>query len=90
MRLDLYLKRCRILRRRSEAKQACDNGIVTVDARPGKPGREVRAGQQISIGFLDRDLEIRVVEIPRGNISKKDAPRYYEVIRDEPRDPMDF
>lgn len=90
MRLDLFLKRCCIVRRRAEAKQACDNGIVTVDEQPGKAGREVHSGQQIAIGFLDRFLEIRVIEVPRGNVSKKDAARYYEVIRDEPRDPLDF
>lgn len=90
MRLDLFLKRCCILRRRSEAKQACDNGIVTVDDQPAKAGREVQPGQQIAIGFLDRVLEIRVLAVPRTNVSKRDASQYFEVVRDEPRDPMDF
>ena len=90
MRLDLFLKRCCIIRRRSEAKRACDNGIVTVDGQPAKAGRIVHAGQRVGISFMDRYLEFEVLELPRGNVSKADARGHYRVIRDEARDATDF
>ena len=90
MRLDLFLKRCCIIRRRSEAKRACDNGIVAVDDQPTKAGRTVRPGQRVAISFLDRHLEFEVLELPRGSVSKAAAREHYRVIRDEARDVTDF
>ena len=90
MRLDIYLKRCCLIKRRSEAKRACDNGIVTVDDAPAKAGREVRPGQRVTIAFLDRYLEVEVLDLPQGNVSKADAKKYHRVVRDEARSVSDF
>ena len=90
MRLDLFLKRCCLTRRRSEAKQACDNGIVTLDAQPAKASREVRPGQRVAIRFADRHLEIEILDVPAGNVPKAAAQTYYRTIRDEAREPADF
>jgi ribosome-associated heat shock protein Hsp15 len=90
MRLDLYLKRCCITKQRSEAKRACDNGIVEVDGHAARASRLVRTGQHVSIAFLDRYLEVEVVRIPLRNVSKSDAKTYYEILRDETREITDF
>ena len=90
MRLDIYLNTCCLVRRRSEAKRACDNRIVTVDGQEAKASRVLRAGQRVSIAFSDRLLEFEVLAIPRGNVSRKRAPEYYRVIRDEAQAPEFF
>ena len=90
MRLDLYLKRCCLTKRRSEAKRACENGIVTLDDRPAKAGREVHTGQRVAIRFTDRHLEVEILKLPERNVSKKAAPSFYRVIRDEAREPELF
>ena len=90
MRLDIYLNTCCLVRRRSEAKRACDNGIVTVDGQEAKASRVLRAGQRVSIAFSDRLLEFEVLAIPRGNVSRKRAPEYYRVIRNEAQAPEFF
>ena len=90
MRLDLFLKRCCLTRRRSEAKQACDNGIVSVDDQPAKAGRAVRPGNRIGVAFTDRYLEVEVLTLPKGNVSKAMAPTHYRVIRDEARELDEF
>ena len=87
MRLDVYLKKCCILKRRTEAKRACDNGIVTVDDQVAKASRELMAGQRICIAFTDRLLEFEVLEIPQGNVARKDAENFFHVLRDEPKEP---
>ena len=89
MRLDLFLKRCNLTKRRSEAKRACDGGIVTVEGRAAKASREVQPGQRVAIAFLDRYLEVEVLKLPPKNVSKSDRQSYYEVIRDEARS-LDF
>lgn len=83
MRLDIFLNKCCIVKHRTEAKRACDNGIVTLDGHPAKASRDVAVGQKIFIGFTDRHIEIEVLNIPQGNVSRKEASMYYTVLRDE-------
>jgi ribosomal 50S subunit-recycling heat shock protein len=83
MRLDVFLKKCCIVKRRTEAKRACDNGIVTIDDHIAKASRELVAGQRICIAFTDRLLEFDVIEVPQGNVARKDAPNYVRILRDE-------
>ncbi len=83
MRLDIYLNTCCLVRRRSEAKRACGNGIVTVDGQEAKASRILRVGQRVCIAFSDRLLEFEVLAIPRGNVSRKQASEYYRIIREE-------
>ena len=87
MRLDIFLNKCCLTRRRSEARRACDNGIVAVDDQTAKASRALQVGQRVAIGFADRYLEVEILALPEGNISKKAAPDYYRVIRDEVREP---
>ena len=78
------------MKRRSEAKRACDNGIVTIDDVPAKASREVRPGNVIAIAFVDRYLDVRVLDLPKGNVSKAAARDYYQVERDEARDLLEL
>ena len=86
MRLDLFLKKTCVLSQRSLAKEACDSGAVRVNGRVAKAGQEVRSGDLVRLQFAHRDLEVRVLEVPHGNVAKRDAGRYVETLRDEPRD----
>jgi ribosomal 50S subunit-recycling heat shock protein len=90
MRLDLFLKRACLLKQRSEAKRACDNGIVSIDGQPGKASRNVAAGQRVSIAFTDQYLEVEILSLPLRNVSKAGAKSLYRVVRDEVRDVVDF
>lgn len=90
MRLDLFLKKCCLIKRRSDAKRACDNGIVTVGDQPAKAGRDVQPGQRIAIAFLDRFLEVEVLELPTGNVPRSKAHLFHRVVRDEARDLTEF
>ena len=87
MRLDVFLNTVCVVKRRSEAKRACDNEIVTVDGQVAKASREVQEGQRVCIAFTDRLLEIEVTGVPNGNVSRKDAGNYYRVLKDEFREP---
>ncbi len=88
MRLDLYLKKVCIVRQRSVAKEICDAGAVQLNGRRAKPSQDVAAGDVVHILSAHRDLEFRIVEIPHGNIAKREVSRYIDVIRDATADPL--
>ena len=55
MRLDKYLKVSRLIKRRTVANEACDNGLVTVNGKPARASYEVKEGDQISLFFCVRN-----------------------------------
>ena len=54
MRLDKYLKVSRLIKRRTVANEACDNGLVTVNGKPARASYDVKVGDQISLRFGQR------------------------------------
>lgn len=85
MRLDSFLSDTRLIKRRTQAKKACENKIVLVDGMVAKPGKEVRTGQIITINFTNRTLEVEILEIPSRSVKKEEAKNLYKVIREEKR-----
>ena len=79
MRLDKYLKNSRIIKRRTVAKDACEQGRVEVNGKIAKPGLELKTGDVIRITFGNNVLTVRVVSMP-DNVRKDDAQSMYEVI----------
>ena len=79
MRLDKYLKNSRIIKRRTVAKDACEQGRVEVNGKVAKPGPELKTGDVIRITFGSNILTVRVVSMPE-NVRKDDAQDMYEVI----------
>jgi ribosomal 50S subunit-recycling heat shock protein len=49
MRLDLYLKHTRLVKRRTVAKAAVEGGAVLVNGHPAKAGRDVKAGDVLTL-----------------------------------------
>ena len=79
MRLDKYLKNSRIIKRRTVAKDACEQGRVEVNGRVAKPGLELKIGDEIQITFGSNTLKVRVAAMPE-TVRKEDAETMYEVI----------
>lgn len=83
MRIDLFLKRSRIIKQRDAAKKACDRGMVTISGRSAKPGHQVAAKDVVVVAWPDRRLEFEVLDVPEGNVSKDRAQSMYLVLSDE-------
>ena len=79
MRLDKYLKVSRIIKRRTVANDACDSEHVTVNGRPAKASYDVKVGDVIEVGFGQRTLKVRVLDV-KDFTAKADAGSLYEVI----------
>ncbi|OQY26342.1 MAG: hypothetical protein B6244_13885 [Candidatus Cloacimonetes bacterium 4572_55] len=80
MRLDKFLQVSRLIKQRSLAKEACEKKRVFIDGDPAKASREIMIGQKIKIRYAKKLLEVELVEIPRGNVSKKKVSDLYRVI----------
>ncbi len=79
MRLDKYLKNSRIIKRRTVAKEACEQGRVEVNGKVAKPGLELKTGDVIQVTFGSNVLKVRVLAMPE-TVRKDDADSLYEVI----------
>jgi len=65
LRLDLFLKRCRLIKRRSVANEACTRGLILLNGAPARPGKKVRVGDRLNLRHGGRLLELEVVALPR-------------------------
>lgn len=79
MRLDKFLKVSRILKRRTVAQDACDDGKVTLNGRPGKSGSKLKVGDIVEITFGSSTLKFRVLELNE-KAGKADAGLMYEIL----------
>ena len=79
MRLDKYLKVSRLIKRRTVANEACDNGRISVNGRVVKASYEVKVGDRIEIAMGVRTVAVEVVQVA-DNIRKDDAGAMYKEI----------
>ena len=83
MRVDVFLHRVCILKSRTLAREACDRGKVSLNGAPTKGSHEVRAGDRLRCDLGLRVLDLEVVEVPTGPVSRKDARNYYRLLSEE-------
>ncbi|MDU5082382.1 RNA-binding S4 domain-containing protein [Tissierella carlieri] len=79
MRIDKFLKNARIIKRRTIAKEACEQGRVSINERQAKPGDEVKVGDIINITFGNESMKIQVLDIS-DNVRKDNALELYKKI----------
>ena len=76
MRLDKYLKVSRLIKRRTVANEACDNGRISVNGRVVKASYEVKVGDKIEISMGTRTVAVEVLQISE-TVRKDDATAMY-------------
>ncbi len=79
MRLDKYLKVSRLIKRRTVANEACDNGRISVNGRVVKASYEVKTGDRIEIAMGTRTVAVEVVQVA-DNVRKDDAGAMYKEV----------
>ena len=83
MRLDKYLQTTGIVPRRERAKQACDAGLIEVDAKAAKPSMEVRVGQRITVKLGLRVTVYEVLQLAERPVARDKRDEYRKVLSDE-------
>lgn len=79
MRIDKYLKNSRLIKRRTIAKEACEQDRITVNDKFAKPGTEVKIGDVIQIKFGNSMITAKVTNLTESS-KKEDAASMYEII----------
>lgn len=79
MRIDKYLKNSRIIKRRTVAKEACEQGRVFINERQAKPGDEVKVGDTVQINFGTGSIKVEILRVD-ASIKKDDARELYKPI----------
>lgn len=79
MRLDKYLKVSRLIKRRTVANEACDNGRISVNGRVVKASYDVKVGDKIEISMGPRTVAVEVLLVA-DNVRKDDACAMYKEV----------
>jgi ribosomal 50S subunit-recycling heat shock protein len=79
MRLDKFLKVSRIVKRRTIANEACDNGLVMVNGKTVKAGYNVKVGDILEVRLGPKSVRVEVTEL-KENAGKAEAAAMYREI----------
>ena len=79
MRLEKYLKVARLIKRRTVANEACDNGLVTVNGKPARASYEVKVGDVLSLRFGVRTVTVEVLSVQE-TVRQADAGALYREV----------
>ena len=79
MRLDKYLKVSRLIKRRTVANEACDNGRVFINDKQAKASTEVKVGDVITISFGNKDVKVEVTDISE-TVKKDEAKDLFKYL----------
>ena len=78
MRIDKFLKVSRVIKRRTVANEAADNGRISVNGKVVKPSYEVKIGDVVEIKFGDKISRFEILQIPK--VAGKDLPELIKLL----------
>lgn len=81
IRIDKFLKNSRIIKRRTVAKKACDQGKVLINGKVSKPGDEVNIADIITVNIGSGSKSFEVLDL-KDNVKKKGAADLYRIIEE--------
>jgi ribosomal 50S subunit-recycling heat shock protein len=87
MRLDKWLKVSRIIKRRTVAQMACDQGRIFINERPAKSSVALKIGDLVHLELGSRAVTVKVCVVPTGAVPAQEAGNLYEVIEEIRRPP---
>ena len=86
MRIDQILNKLCLIKTRSIANQACHKGLIKINNQVAKASSTVKENDEVSIKLNGYHTVLKITQIPSGNVSKKSALDYYELLKREPLD----
>ncbi|HCX73189.1 MAG TPA: RNA-binding protein [Candidatus Cloacimonas sp.] len=80
MRIDKLMNKLCLVKTRTIAKKACDKNLVKINDKVAKTSTKVSAGDVIDYELYGYKNRLKITRVPKGNVSKEQAPEYYEVL----------
>lgn len=81
MRIDKFLKVSRILKRRTLACDAANNGRIKVNGLVAKPAKKIKAGDVVEIGFNSETVRFEILQV-KETVRKEEADSLYRILED--------
>lgn len=72
-----------LVKTRTIAKKACDKNLVKINDKVAKSSGKVNAGDVLEYELYGYKNRLKITEVPKGNVSKSQAPEYYEMLERE-------
>lgn len=85
MRLDKFLKVSRLIKRRTVAKEVCDQGRIFINGQKAKAGSVVKEGDELTIRFGQKIVTAKVERIQE-TTKKEAAAEMYTILKEERTD----
>ena len=79
MRIDKFLKVCRIIKRRTLAQEACEKQKVSINGKIAKPGSTVKEGDIVEVRFGENVTRFRVKKVTE-HVRKEEASEMIEIL----------
>ncbi|BAU26187.1 ribosomal 50S subunit-recycling heat shock protein [Aneurinibacillus soli] len=82
MRLDKYLKVSRLVKRRTLAKEVCDQGRVTINGQAAKSSASVKVGDELAVRYGNKTVTVKVEKL-LDTTKKDEAATLYTLLKEE-------
>lgn len=82
MRLDKFLKVSRLIKRRTVAKEVCEQGRIMINGNVAKASSTVKVGDELVIRFGQKIVTVRIDDI-REHVRKDEVDTMYTIIKEE-------
>ena len=83
MRIDMLLNKLCLIKTRSIAKKAADKKLIYVNGKLAKASQNIVQDDVIDYEIYGYKTKLKIVTVPTGNVSKKNAPEFYEIVSRE-------
>jgi ribosomal 50S subunit-recycling heat shock protein len=81
------LKVSRLIKRRTVAQMACDQGRVFINDRPAKSAATLKIGDKVHLELGGRAITVDVKTVPTGAVAAQDASTLYDLLEEIRRPP---
>lgn len=82
VRLDLFLKKTHLVKRRELARELCEEGMVRVNGVPRKASHEVRLEDELLFPLYNRVIRAKVLNLPEGTVPRGEQWSYIEILEE--------
>lgn len=91
MRIDKFLKIMAIIKRRTVANEAAEEGFILINGKEVKPSYNVKSGDILEIDMWNYYKKIRILDIPvKNSVPKKEREKYILLEKYIPKEPEDL
>lgn len=82
MRIDKFLNICNLTKSRNIAIDMLENKTIFINSKVAKKSNKTKINDKIKMVFLDKEINIEVIDIPStNNIKKEEQEKYIKILR---------